>query len=140
MWLYHGTYDMFYDKIKSEKKLNPYVNKDTFTIMLSQSINSVAGRTLRGNCVYLSSDIEAMDGFDRYFRISTSKLDTKRLFVGDNSVLDNIIATVNTPESMQYIQKYIQSYMSFEKYVKIKQQYNKMYTPEFLYFGVIKLA
>ena len=79
-------------------------------------INTKAGRNIRGNGVYLSDDPETMDGFDRYFRISTSKLDTTRLFIVDNRQLDFILAYINTKMASEYTQRYIKSYIKYRDF------------------------
>lgn len=140
MWLYHGTYDMFYRDILKTKKLTPGKNRDTITIKLDQLINTRHGGKLRGGCLYLSSDKEAMWGFDRYFRVSTSKLNTTKLFVADNSQLDHILGSRDTTETMAHVDQYIKSYVPFRVYLDNKEEYTKLYVPEFLYFGEIEVG
>ena len=140
MWLYHGTYDMYYKEIKASRLIIPCKHSEKFTKMLDKIINQRAGMVLRGKCVYLSDDIEVMDGFDRYFRISTTRLDINRLFVADNSQLDYIIAYIGTEECKNYIDKYIKSYITYKEYLRNKEAYNKQYVPEFIYFGKIGIG
>lgn len=128
---------MFYKDIKKSGKLIPSINKDDITIKLDEIINRLAGRAIRGNCVYLSCDIQAMDGFERSFRVSTKNIDTSKLFVADNSILDDIIATYGTDLATVYAYRYIQSYMSYDDFIKNKDEYMITYRPEFLYFGEI---
>ena len=67
MWLYHGTYDMFYLKIiKDGVILARSKNKDSSTDIIDRVINTIAGKIVRGNNVYLTNETEALDGFDRY--------------------------------------------------------------------------
>lgn len=140
MWLYHGTYDMFYKSIKREGILKPCMaeNKDTVTNMLDTLINIEAKRNIRGKCVYLSLDSECMDGFDFSFRVSTKNMDTSRLFVADNRKLDRILMSQEY-NRIESIREYIKSYVSFKVYEDNKQEYNKQHFPEFLYFGEISI-
>lgn len=140
MWLYHGTYDMFYKDIVESKKLVPNKNQDSTTIALDNFINNRANRHLRGGCIYLSDDKKVMDEFDRYFRVSTSKLDLSKLFVADNSQLDYILMYANTAESLKYADAYIESYVPFNVYMKYLERYRHAYTPEFIYFGEIAIG
>ena len=139
MWLYHGTYDMFYKAIKKSGAIKPNINSDSNTLELDSFINTIAGRDIRGNCVYLSDDLKTMDVFNRYFRISTSKLDTTRLFIVDNRQLDFILAYINAKMASEYAQRYIKSYIKYRDFLDNKDSYKKIYTPEFLYFGQITL-
>ena len=139
MWLWHGTYDIFYKDIKKEGVIKPGINRDTHSIMLDNLINTVAKANLRGNCVYLSHDIDAMDGFDKSFRISTSNIDVSKLFVADNRALDHIIASYGTDAAVVHAYRYIMSYMSFNDFLKQRDTYLEMYYPEFLYFGEINI-
>lgn len=146
MWLYHGTYDMYYDGIKKSKVIRYDINKSDSTVKLDELINKIAGRKLRGNCVYLTSDVECVEGFDRSIRISTSWLDTNRLFVADNRYLD--LAYFEWMNSRvignKYTIAYINSYMTFDEYIKALKTKDKKklpdgYSAEFLYFGCIPL-
>ena len=139
MWLYHGTYDMYYSDIKKSGVITPSKHPDTMTLNLDNLINARASRRLRGGCVYLSDDIEVMWGFDNYFRISSTKLDTGKLFVADNSQLDMILASKNYERAVVYADNYIKSYIKFDDFLHIKDSYRKQYSPEFLYFGHIQL-
>ena len=142
MWLYHGTYEQFYPLIKQEKVIRPYRNPCDATITLDNLINSKSNNKIRGNCVYLSADKEAMDGFDYSFRISTSQIDVRRLYVANNYLLDFILAYYNDAEVRdKYIQQYLDSFMAYSTYNTLKYRLSKQrnYLAEFLYYGSINL-
>lgn len=142
MWLWHGTYEIFYKSIKEcgELRVNNG-NADSITLSLDSIINQTAGRQIRGNCIYLSNDIECMDAFDKSFRISTKNLDTHKLFVANNRLLDYITGYMGTNREVcnKYISEYLKSYINFEQYIKIRERYDKIYHPEFLYYGDIRI-
>lgn len=142
MWLWHGTYEIFYKYIKScgELRVNNE-NQDNLTKLLDNVVNSAAKKQIRGNCIYLSNDIECMDAFDKSFRISTKNLDTSKLFVANNRLLNYIIGNMEVNKDLcnKYIAEYLKSYINFEQYIKIRERYDKIYHPEFLYYGNIKI-
>lgn len=140
MWLYHGTYEMFYKSIKKQGLIVPSAKPDTATVQLDTFINKMAGRNIRGNCIYLSMDKDAMDGFDLFFRISTSRLNTTKLYVADNSVLDKILCYWGTSDAQRYAKRYMESYLSFKRFIDNKEEYMKLYRPEFLYFDSISVC
>ena len=41
--------------------------------------------------------------------------------------------------SRKYINEYIESFMSYTEYLKVKDEYKVKYSPEFLYFGEAKI-
>lgn len=142
MWLWHGTYEMFYKSIKECGELRVNTNNaDSITLLLDSIINQAAGRQIRGNCIYLSNDIECMDAFDKSFRISTKNLDTHKLFVANNSLLDYITGYMGANREVcnKYISEYLKSYINFEQYLKVKKQYDKSCNTEFLYYENIRI-
>lgn len=142
MWLYHGTYEQFYKLIKQEGFIRPYKNACDTTLLLDCLINNKSVNKIRGNCVYLSADREAMEGFDYFFRVSTSQLDISKLFVANNYLLDFIIAYNNNKEVRDtYIQKYLDSFMTYSTYIAVKYRLSRKrdYSAEFLYYGSIKI-
>lgn len=141
MWLWHGTYEMYHRDILNCGEIRAInSNRDTITMQLDSIINGYCGRNIRGNCVYLSNGIECMDAFDRSFRVSTKNLDTSKLYVANNAVLDYILAEIPNGTLLEkYIKDYIASYISFSQYIQIREQYDKEYNPEFLYYDNIQL-
>ena len=137
MWLYHGTYSQYYKTIKKQGLILPDANKDTVTQELDTLINNRAGRKLRGGCVYLSNDKDTMMGFDEYFRISTSWIDTRLLYVANNRELDEILCRRSEEDMAKHIDGYIKSYISYENYLNVQEKYDRVYSPEFLYYAPI---
>lgn len=141
MWLYHGTYDTFYNDIKKCGVIKVGVNKDRSTEVLDTFINSTAHKQLRGNCIYLTADKRSLDGYDRSIAISTKWLDISKLFVANNRCLDFAYAMFTQTGNIanDYTLEYINSYMTFEQYLKTRNKLSNYYLAEFLYFGDIPL-
>ena len=139
MWLYHGTYSQYYKTIKKQGLILPDANKDTVTQELDTLINNRAERKLRGGCVYLSNDKDTMMGFDEYFRISTSWIDTSLLYVANNRELDEILCRRSKEDMAKHIDGYIKSYISYENYLNVQEKYDRVYSPEFLYYAPIAI-
>ena len=142
MWLYHGTYDMFYSKIiKDGVILARSKNKDSSTGIVDRVINTIAGKIVRGNNVYLTNEIEALDGFDRSIRISTSMLNTRKLFVADTKYIDLMLCrcTENNKNFINYAGLYLKNFITFDRYISNRKHYDCTRLNEFLYYDNIYL-
>lgn len=76
-------------------------------------------------------------GFDEYFRISTSWIDTRLLYVANNRELDEILCRRSEKDMAKHIDGYIKSYISYENYLNVQEKYDRVYSPEFLYYAPI---
>jgi len=137
MHLWHGTTTWGYKAIRKCGKILRSKDVDDTTEYIDNIVNKVAGKNIRGNCVYLCNDKEtAVYGWDRNIYINSSKLDIKKLFVAEYTYTNLILGATSEVDLINAAKGYISSIKSFEYYLENRTEYT---SPEFLYFGDIRL-
>lgn len=140
MFLYHGTFQRNYEKIKEEN----IIKKDCCKWQTTDSIDCCISDygddyTLRNEAVFLFNDMKYMGSFDYIFKIDIEDLNTNLLYVADFEISTNILTFYVKDEKekiKEAVKKYKNNFMPFKDYIKNK---NNIAFPEFLYFENISL-
>lgn len=153
MKLYHGTCEDCGLEIYKTGYLEANPNySESATEFIDELFEKYTGKKVRDNAVYFWEDIKDTDGYDCIMKVKIDDLDLDKLYVGDyNSVnelyhyRDNneFCTTVSEEEferkCMDYINIYMESFIPYSEYIKIKDEYKSKYTPEILYFDKAKI-
>lgn len=135
MMLYHGTYEENVENIIKDGYID---NKKSLedTLIIDKIISEYMGKLITNNAVYLTDDIMCTQlAYDFEFKVDVSQLDTKLLYVADNSLRDEILAYGNDcKEGIKAIEDYVKSFVLFDEYIANQNKYNN---PEYLYFDKI---
>lgn len=149
MNFYHGTTEEFAIDIFSKGKLstNNY-NASQATQLIDRTLKNQLEENIREDAIYMWQNIEDTDGAECVIKISIDKLDITKLYVGDYEAVNDLYNHVDyhmpytdsqefLSEAQALAEKYKKSFIPFEEYIKNKDEYEKQYAPEFLYFGEI---
>lgn len=141
MFLWHGTYWDFKEDILKTKKLSCRGEVGETTKEINDLFETKLGFNPRENCVYFSGDNESTYGFDCAFMVDTNNLNAKKLFVGDYQLIDEVLMSDDDTEISKLLQKYSNTLIPFEDYLKNKHNYlnRDIWELEFLYFDDIEI-
>lgn len=145
MILYHGTWEDSKDRILETGYIDCNASGYSYedTEIIDNLFEEHLGYNPRNMCIYLSNDCDTVEAYDYAFKVDAEELNTKLLYVGDNSIVQNMYveinkANVNKDRVKSLIKAYEDSLVEFEIYEK---ENNKIdYRLEFLYFGHIEVT
>lgn len=141
--LYHGTWEDNFKKIVIDGFISSNSDMEETTELLNSLIKKYHknNENIRSGAVYLSKDNESTEIYDFAFKIPLANLNLNLLYVADNREMDNLLSAYNSGKSKEIlseiVQRYIESFVNFETYIKKEEEYNNLYFPEFLYFNDI---
>ena len=142
MKLYHGTYNEKIADILREGVLDNFKVDET-TKEIDELIEKCIGLNLTENALYLTNDIECTQcAYDYEFTLEVGKdLDPNYLFVADNMSRDEILCYYDDGEvGKDAVNRYRESFISYDEYLKVKEEYDEKYFPEFLYFKEVDIT
>ena len=154
MKLYHGTCeDCGYEIYQcGYLEPNPNPSKDNTTYFIDELFRRYTGRNPRENAVYFWDNIESTSGSDCVIKVKLENMDLSKLYVGDYDSVNELYHHRDSNElggdmseeefqsiCLDYINKYMDSFMPYEEYLKNKDSYLEKYAPEFLYFDNAKI-
>lgn len=153
MKLYHGTCeDNGFEIYKSGfLEPNPFDSKGA-TECIDELFKRYIGKNVRENAIYFWENVEDAEGYECVIKVKIDNLDLSKLYVGDYNSVNELyyhrdINEFNTSMTekefgnicLKYIKTYTESFITYEEYIKNKDEYKSKYTPEFLYFGDAKI-
>lgn len=143
MKIYHGTNEMACEQILDCGYITTGENSED-TQLINEILNKHNGdMRLREGCIFLTCDIDSMEIYDRAFEVEIDKLNKNLLYVGCLNLADKIhqLHYMGRESGMEkLVQEYTKSYISYEEYIKDEEEYNRIYEPEFIYFGDIEVT
>lgn len=147
MKLYHGTFEDSYVSIVKSGVIRCDATTCDTTDLLNEIIEKYLGEDLCKGCIFLSDNIEATDAYDYAFDVDTDNLNLSLLWVGDNRLKDDMLIVYHSTMGSnrknkrlkELVDAYYESFISFEDYLKNKEEYDSKHYAEFLYFGDINV-